>query len=233
MSNEPITRTITMTPIDPRAIRVGDRLRVERPGGLAREFIANEWHASSEYPLSLSEASHYLIERPTPAVDLPTEPTEGVLTVQWAVREHRLFGRWVNEGGGKWVESDDNRWTFHRSVVTSFTPTVPLPDEPTRGVLTWTNKDGDERSAFAEWTKAPSVSHESGAPMQMHSDPFGLQVPIERVTSFAPAVVVPVDALEKLREVRWITKDTSDKQKNAIRREVIRGVVRAIDEANR
>lgn len=64
-------------PIEPSDIRKGDLIRIEYPTGAinsAVEYVAGGPARVDDY---LPGSAHYLLDRPKPAVELPTEPTLG------------------------------------------------------------------------------------------------------------------------------------------------------------
>lgn len=118
---------MSSTPIDPSEIRVGDLIRGEsniRPGN------AVEWRAQIDKDLNgwnPRSFDFFLLDRPAPAVEMPTEPTLGWVTFEDG--EH-LFGRWWLKStaliGEVLGERQDQYIPRH---VTAFTPTTVVPTD--------------------------------------------------------------------------------------------------------
>lgn len=113
--------------IDPSEIREGDKVRFE----VADTDIAYEWrqngHPRSEHRIG----TYYLLDRPTPPVELPETPTLGWLTVHgqtlpglWARHQYKsiLEGR-STETAIQW-ERD-----FPMADITAFAPATAVPTE--------------------------------------------------------------------------------------------------------
>lgn len=128
------------TPIEPSDIRAGDLIREEyaepwvpERGDLPR--TATEYRATDDLKtLSRARASaYYLLDRPTPAVELPTEPTLGIL--HWGEGEEVSCseGRWSVENGVVWEHFANGIRGYSRPVedVTAFERTYALPDDTT------------------------------------------------------------------------------------------------------
>jgi hypothetical protein len=72
-------------PIDPKDIRKGDLIRVEKGNDQALEYRANEHGHTNGW------GHYYLLDRPAPKVELPETPTLG-----WLNDEPYLLATWVD-----------------------------------------------------------------------------------------------------------------------------------------
>ena len=86
-------------PIEPSEIRKGDLIRWEddRPAGDSNGIGAIEFTAKSDGYEWRENGAHYLLDRPNPVVELPSEPTLGWLTARTsAIGEtpRRDLARW-------------------------------------------------------------------------------------------------------------------------------------------
>jgi hypothetical protein len=104
------------TPIELADIRRDDLIRVEQENGTAHEYRALK-DAHRAY-----WGHHYLLDRPTPPVQLPTEPTLGWLENVYGAR---ILRRWFR-GEGVAEAFDGDRWNFTKEVI-AFTPAVAVP----------------------------------------------------------------------------------------------------------
>ena len=113
------------TKIAPSDIRLNDTVRVEFPPGstnTAVEFIADS--VGFNHAAFLSGSTYYLLDRPKPAVELPTEPTLGWLETKYAAR---ILQVWFAQGRYA-AASNNNRWNLE-TEVTAFTPATAIPTE--------------------------------------------------------------------------------------------------------
>lgn len=94
-------------PIEPSDIRVGDLIRSEARGdsfGGSVPLVASEWIATAdEIGGDYNSVRLYLLDRPEPAVELPTESTLGWLSVEsrgvgWRRLAHWNFPRISMDG---------------------------------------------------------------------------------------------------------------------------------------
>lgn len=108
-------------PIEPSEIRKGDLIRFEYDGD-PRE-VAEEWRAQDDADGFHFRAPghHYLIDRPKPDVELPTEPTLGWLTAN----DERPYLSHVKLDGERAMT--DGLYYAHASRVTAFTPATAVP----------------------------------------------------------------------------------------------------------
>ena len=67
------------TPIEPSEIRKGDLIRVEWPDDNSREYRASR---DGDNNIFGGTSRFFLLDRPAPAVELPTEPTLGWVHVE-------------------------------------------------------------------------------------------------------------------------------------------------------
>ncbi len=121
---------MTRTPIEPSEIRKGDLIRCEWPDEWPDE-VPDEHQACraleyvaprDNYPWT-PDATHFLLDRPAPAVELPTEPTLG-----WVDHAELSpqFGAWVRRGETLYAMRQSD---FAASDVTAFTPATAVPTE--------------------------------------------------------------------------------------------------------
>lgn len=119
-------------PIEPSEIRKGDLIRFERLSeGVERavEFV----YENDNYRSSLASGTYYLLDRPAPAVELPTEPTWGWLTY----RDTDFPSANPTVEYGEWKARHDRATALdvHGSTsvplqwVTAFTPATAVPTE--------------------------------------------------------------------------------------------------------
>jgi hypothetical protein len=130
---------MSKTPIDPKDIREGDRIRIEAAEGrtfgdglTASEFIAREF----DNPAEFSYLRYYLLDRPKPPVDLPSEPTLGWVT---SVGGEVALSTWRPDfvQGGAIVATVDVRdsrafctgMKKYVDHITAFTPATAVPTE--------------------------------------------------------------------------------------------------------
>lgn len=117
-------------PIEPADIRAGDLIRCEWPND-----SASEWRSKTSGPAgwNAERVSYFLLDRPTPPVELPTEPTLGWLENVYGAR---ILKHWFR-GEGVAEAFDGDRWNFTKEVI-GFTPAVAVPEaalDELRGVL--------------------------------------------------------------------------------------------------
>lgn len=124
---------VVKRPIEPSEIKAGDLIRWEN----AAAEVAHEWRASHDgdefEPHGERDGQHYLLERPEPAVVLPTEHALGWVKWEqgdtdlgvWSTRmapvADRLDGVLVN----RTYRSD----CWNPEKVTAFTPATAVPTE--------------------------------------------------------------------------------------------------------
>ena len=113
-------------PIDVDDTRVGDLLRWES-GETAHEF------RRGVHGRLTSDGQHYLLDRPTPAVVLPTQPTLGWITFP---RDHWLGivdgrpGRCADPGCFAATRANGySSEAYVRECVTAFTPATAVPTD--------------------------------------------------------------------------------------------------------
>jgi hypothetical protein len=114
------------TPTKPEDIKKGDLIRYEHAEDSVGAFTAVEFLAEFDgrgyLPKSLG-GQHFLLDRPTPPVELPTEECLG-----WVESDGVAFlGLW---DGGEYVDEVTGRLeqdTVHRDHVTAFTPAAAVP----------------------------------------------------------------------------------------------------------
>lgn len=110
------------TPIELADIRRDDLIRVEQENGTAHEYRALK-DAHRAY-----WGHHYLLDRPTPPVQLPTEPTLGWVNGDW--QSGPRLAVWMVDGP-KWIKPVDNKTDEHGATyapsVAAFTPAVAVP----------------------------------------------------------------------------------------------------------
>lgn len=113
-------------PIKPSEIRKGDLVRFE--SGL-NEY-ASEWRAEGALLQRRASGTYFLLDRPEPAVELPTEPTLGWVAFEdgyhWCglvsdiePGDREFEGRRLDTG------YYSERW--HATKVTAFTPATAVP----------------------------------------------------------------------------------------------------------
>jgi hypothetical protein len=115
------------TPIEPSEIRKGDLIRAEFGNRDAREYVAGRdaHHLGVTY-------RHYLLDRPKPAVELPTEPTLG--WVHFSEGAKGWLGFVDDQGGsdGLFNATTERGYAsncFIASRVTAFIPATAVPTE--------------------------------------------------------------------------------------------------------
>lgn len=108
-------------PIEPADIRKGDLIRWEQEPSLVSEY-AIEYRATEDGYFQSVTGQHYLLDRPTPPVELPTEPTLGWLENVYGAR---ILKHWFR-GEGVAEAFDGDRWNFTKEVI-AFTPAVAVP----------------------------------------------------------------------------------------------------------
>lgn len=118
--------------IEPSEIRKGDTVRVEFPAGTintAVEYIADRDNRS--YDAFMSGSKHYLLDRPKPAVTLPSVPTLGWLSVCDA---EPMLGRWRSyepnfrrDDGSEYKAVIQDERDIERHRVTAFIEAVAVP----------------------------------------------------------------------------------------------------------
>jgi len=119
---------MTRTPITPDEIRKGDLIRAEKTDERPGSVRAAEYLADKDGQDWWSGANHFLLDHPTPPVELPTEPTHGWATVRdeesptgrcsvlsaWRVKGEVLDGGVV----GTWMREDVIAFVAATSVPT-------------------------------------------------------------------------------------------------------------------
>ena len=108
-------------PIEPADIRKGDLIRWEQEPSLVSEY-AIEYRATEDGYFQSVTGQHYLLDRPSPPVELPTEPTLGWLENVYGAR---ILKHWFR-GEGVAEAFDGDRWNFTKEVI-AFTPAVAVP----------------------------------------------------------------------------------------------------------
>ncbi len=129
-------------PIEPADIRKGDLIRWEQEPSLVSEY-AIEYRATEDGYFQSVTGQHYLLDRPTPPVELPTEPTYGVL--EWTAgpntanpgESRRVAATWKlspyvsgyyrPEGRPTQIHAVDFGMYIPLGRVTAFTPAVAVP----------------------------------------------------------------------------------------------------------
>lgn len=121
------------TPIDPADIRTGDLIRWERgEGSPTQTFEAAEFRATFDGDGKRNwDGQHYLLDRPAPAVDLPTEPTLGWITGYgyrnldfWRYRDGA-----DKAGEGAWAGNDPALKPYGYGIkgITDWVPATAVP----------------------------------------------------------------------------------------------------------
>ena len=107
-------------PIEPADIRAGDLIRCE----WKESDAAEEWRSPVDAGSTWDPANvdHFLLDRPSPPVELPTEPTLGWLENVYGAR---ILKHWFR-GEGVAEAFDGDRWNFTKEVI-AFTPAVAVP----------------------------------------------------------------------------------------------------------
>jgi hypothetical protein len=120
-------------PIDSDLLRVGDLVRWES----AVSDDAREWRVTEPDSVQMTPRGlWFLLDRPTPAVDLPTEPTLGWASgrTEYGVEVSNLFGSWaqptdlLNRTGHTYAD-DHGLVHLKAREVTAFTPATAVPTE--------------------------------------------------------------------------------------------------------
>lgn len=124
------------TPIEPIDIRVDDLIRYEfgsMPGS------ASEWRAEVEgiSPYQARAGQHYLLDRPKPAVELPTIPSLGWVTTDLGFRDGATLafvGQWKKGSDAMTADYGHGYRRISglyggRENVTAFTPATAVPTE--------------------------------------------------------------------------------------------------------
>lgn len=123
------------TPIKPSEIRKGDLIRIEWTRSQCGSSRALEYVALSDKmgmrrkldSLEWHEASHYLLDRPTPVVDLPSEPTLGWLTYDSGDQGGSTLGHWYRFNSH--IAHDNCAGSYSHEYITAFTPATAVPTE--------------------------------------------------------------------------------------------------------
>lgn len=114
--------------IQPWEIRVGDLIRCEAHAGttIGDSLTASEWRAdgTEEAKAMGGTSTYYLLDRPKPAVVLPTTQTLGWIET---IYDTRILQFWsdVNRCA---ETSNGARWNLEKEV-TAFTPATAIPTE--------------------------------------------------------------------------------------------------------
>ena len=113
------------TQIEKNAIRRGDLIRAENTADhdLAREFRARWDGDGGSWSIP---STFYLLSRPTPVVELPTEPTLGWVEQTVQAGERPILGVWDLRGRDGWLWSNGGL-SCEPDSVTAFTPAVAVP----------------------------------------------------------------------------------------------------------
>jgi hypothetical protein len=133
------------TPIEPSEIRKGDLIRWEWAdlrevrSERAVEYVSGR-DGGSYSPIP-NAGQHYLLDRPTPAVELPAEPTLGWLTYAGST----IFGVFRKYDPSDYSRSDGIDWDVSEirdgavfnsfNSVTAFTPATAVPTEQWAAVV--------------------------------------------------------------------------------------------------
>ena len=113
-------------PIEPADIRAGDLIRCEWP-----DDSASEWRSKTSGPAgwNADRVSYFLLDRPSPPVELPTEPTLGWLTTdaepmldEWCAMTQLDPGY---DDYGDWATG--NKTGHRREAVTAFKRATAVP----------------------------------------------------------------------------------------------------------
>lgn len=124
------------TPIEVSEIRKGDRIvakykvfDAEYEVTYTASGSGQPWRSKKDVDIN-SEVEHYLLDRPAPAVDLPTEPTLGWLEVSDTGQANftripgRVLGVFKNR---KTVVDGGTIGSWSHDLVTAFTPATAVP----------------------------------------------------------------------------------------------------------
>jgi hypothetical protein len=120
-------------PIKPEDIRKGDLIRWESTSS----DDAREWRVTELDSVQMTPRGHwFLLDRPTPAVNLPTEPTLGWASgrTEYGVEVSNLFGSWaqptdlLNRTGHTYAD-DYGLVHLKAREVTAFTRATAVPTE--------------------------------------------------------------------------------------------------------
>jgi hypothetical protein len=113
-------------PIELDAILAGDLIRYESGE------IAHEWRAQNKgHGFHARAGQHYLLDRPEPAVELPTEPTLGTVTWKYHDSAHvqQETALWNPTPDGLCFRSESS--SIPVAFVIDFTPIRTLADDAT------------------------------------------------------------------------------------------------------
>lgn len=118
------------TPIEPSDIRKGDLIRWEND---ARE-VAHEWRANADRdrfdgPPDLGFGAHYLLDRPKPAVELPTVPSLGWATRATADATLGTWQKYTTRFGDQTDYLIDSEREFQACEVTGFVAATAVPTD--------------------------------------------------------------------------------------------------------
>lgn len=123
-------------PIEPADIRKGDLIRVEalRPSSQPWGDSAHEFRAAADrddHGWVQTRFNWYLLDRPEPAVELPTEPTLGWM--RHDVQPSRaipssILAFWQYDEERNWLNSHDGRG-FRPDRITAVTPATAVPTD--------------------------------------------------------------------------------------------------------
>lgn len=117
-------------PIKPEDIREGDSIRIE--GDFGNGVTATEYRALRDRDQwDAKEKTYFLLDRPAPTVDLPTEPTFGRVTFadgDW------FYGTMRVNADGRTFTATRHDTGYHSACwvkknVTAFTPAIAVPTE--------------------------------------------------------------------------------------------------------
>lgn len=119
-------------------------------------------YSPEDYCLGVGDdADLYLLDRPTPPVELPTEPTLAYVSGDWSGPSRLAVWLVERDSTSTWLRPVDNEGDTDRTVgaaVTSFTPATAVPTEAlnrlrhqyvTRGMLI-----GDVKAFLADVAEA-------------------------------------------------------------------------------
>lgn len=130
---------MTRTPIEPSEIRKGDLIRCEWPDDNSREYRASRDGDNNIYG---GTSRFFLLDRPTPAIELPVQPSLGWLTWRdgMAVSDATELGLWRTFHSPTTIACGDT--SVPQSIVTAFTPATAVPTEALTRLRNQKGRDG-------------------------------------------------------------------------------------------
>jgi len=134
------------TPIKPGDIRKDDLIRWEADANYGGQNRAIEYRACKDGDQTFAAGQYYLLDRPTPAVELPTEPTLG--WVAWEERgffggaRRRAFGTWRADSDVV-RDLDQHGRAVRADSVTAFTPAIAVPRDAYEALASTSTSDLD------------------------------------------------------------------------------------------